>query len=165
MARGIHRRFPSQAGASPSADERDDFNTIRTATFTLLALIVGFTFSMAVSRYDQRKNYEEAEANAIGTEYVRAGLLPADNSARVRELLGKYVDQRIIFYKTRDERLLDQVNAETAKLQTELWSAVLPAATSQHERRAELAGLHASGLVELHTRCSMGADAIYRSRL
>jgi hypothetical protein len=42
---------------------------------TLLALIIGFSFSMAVSRYDQRKSYEEAEANAIGTEYARADLL------------------------------------------------------------------------------------------
>jgi hypothetical protein len=45
---------------------------------TLLALIIGFSFSMAVTRYDQRKNTEQ-EANAIGTEYVRADLLsPVD---------------------------------------------------------------------------------------
>ena len=49
-------------------DEREDFDTVLTATLTLLALIIGFSFSMAVSRYDQRKNYEEAEANAIGSE-------------------------------------------------------------------------------------------------
>ena len=42
------------------------------ATLTLLGLIIGFSFSMATSRYDQRRNYEEAEANAIGTGYVRA---------------------------------------------------------------------------------------------
>jgi len=54
------------------------------ASLTLLALIIGFSFSMAVSRYDQRKNYEEAEANAIGTEYLRANLLPADDATRVR---------------------------------------------------------------------------------
>ncbi|WP_334397930.1 hypothetical protein [Bradyrhizobium sp. AZCC 2289] len=53
-----------------------NFNTVQAATFTLLALIIGFTFSMAVSRYDQRKTLEEAEANAIGTEYLRADLLP-----------------------------------------------------------------------------------------
>ena len=57
-------------------DEREDFGVIQTATLTLLGLIIGFSFSMAIGRYDQRKNYEEAEANAIGTEYVRAGLLP-----------------------------------------------------------------------------------------
>src|ERR1700759_3667619 len=59
-------------------DERHDFDTVRATTMTLLALIIGFTFSMAVARFDQRKTLEEAEANAIGTEYLRAGLLPDD---------------------------------------------------------------------------------------
>jgi hypothetical protein len=61
-------------------EEQHDFDTVRTATMTLLALIIGFTFSMAVTRYDQRKTLEEAEANAIGTEYLRADLLPGDLS-------------------------------------------------------------------------------------
>src|SRR5690242_21909969 len=56
-------------------DEREGFNVVEAATLTLLGLIIGFSFSMAISRYDQRKNYEESEANAIGTEYVRAGLM------------------------------------------------------------------------------------------
>ncbi len=60
---------------------REDFGFILAATLTLLGLIIGFSFSMATSRYDQRKNYEEAEANAIGTEYVRADLLPAADAA------------------------------------------------------------------------------------
>src|ERR1700756_4035109 len=64
--------------------ERHDFNTVQAATLTLLALIIGFAFSMAVSRYDQRKALEEAEANAIGTEYLRADLLPAESRARMR---------------------------------------------------------------------------------
>src|SRR6516165_1004880 len=54
----------------------ETFTIILTASLTLLGLIVGFTFSMAVSRYDLRKNYEAEKANAIGTEYVRTGLLP-----------------------------------------------------------------------------------------
>jgi hypothetical protein len=45
---------------------RKDFGVILAATQTLLALIIGFTFSMALDRYDQRKIYEEEEANAIG---------------------------------------------------------------------------------------------------
>ena len=64
------------------------------ATLTLLALLIGFSFSMAISLYDQRKNYEEAEANAIGTEFGRADLLPAGDSAKVRDLLRKYLDRR-----------------------------------------------------------------------
>jgi len=57
-------------------DEQEDFDTALAATLTLLGLIIGFSFSMAVNRYDQRKTYEEAEANAIGSEYVRADLTP-----------------------------------------------------------------------------------------
>src|SRR5208282_1550212 len=105
-------------------DERDDFNTVQAATLTLLGLIIGFSFSMAISRYDQRKNYEEAEANAIGTEYVRAGLLPAADAATVRGQLTKYLDLRILFYRTRWQGDLRQINADTAQLQTEMWSAV-----------------------------------------
>ena len=58
-------------------EECEDFGIVQAAILTLLALLIGFSYSMAISRYDQRKNYEEAEANAIGTEYVRADLLPA----------------------------------------------------------------------------------------
>ena len=108
---------------------REDFGIIVSATLTLLGLLIGFSFSMAISRYDQRKNYEEAEANAIGTEYLRADLLPAADAARVRVLLRKYLEQRVAFYTARDEQQLRQVDASTAQLQEELWSAVqVPAA-------------------------------------
>ena len=104
--------------------ERDDLAVILTATLTLLGLVIGFTFSMAVSRYDLRKNYEEAEANAIGTEYVRAGLLPSADATKIRALLKSYLDQRIRFYITRDARELEQINAYVASLQADLWSDI-----------------------------------------
>jgi hypothetical protein len=109
---------------------RNDFGVVLGATLTLLGLLIGFSFSMAVSRYDQRKNYEEAEANAIGTEYLRADLLPAGDTARVHELLKKYVDQRVLFYTTRNQQRLAKVNGDTTELQNELWSAVLPDAAA-----------------------------------
>lgn len=112
-------------------DEREDFGMVIPATLTLLGLIIGFSFSLATNRYDQRKNYEESEANAIGTEYVRADLLPPSDAVRVRELLRNYVDQRILFYETRDEQQLRRVNATTARLQNELWSVVERAAARQ----------------------------------
>ncbi|MGA8674172.1 MAG: hypothetical protein WB621_03140 [Candidatus Acidiferrales bacterium] len=109
-------------------DLRKDLDIILTATLTLLGLIIGFSFSMAISRYDQRKNYEEAEANAIGTEYVRADLLPSPDAAKVRALLRDYLAQRVLFYQSRDEHGLQKIDDLTARLQTELWSAVqLPA--------------------------------------
>ena len=110
---------------------REDLAFILGGALTLLGLIIGFTFSMAVSRYDLRKNYEEAEANAIGTEYVRADLLPAADAARVRVLLKRYLDQRILFYTTRNEPQRRQIDAQTARLQTEMWSAVVTVAARQ----------------------------------
>ncbi len=104
--------------------EQEDLNVIMAATLTLLGLIIGFTFSMAVGRYDQRKNYEEAEANAIGTEYVRADLFPAPDASKVRKLLEDYLRQRVLFYTTRNARELDKVNASTARLQSDLWSVI-----------------------------------------
>ena len=112
-------------------EERSDFDVVLGATLTLLGLLIGFSFSMAVSRYDQRKNYEEAEANAIGTEYVRADLLPAADGAKVRELLKRYLQQRILFYTTRSPWKVQKINADTAELQNQLWAAVRPAAAAQ----------------------------------
>ncbi len=114
-----------------SGDTRDDFEVVLAATLTLLGLVIGFTFSMAINRYDQRKNYEEAEANAIGTEYVRANLLPAADAARVQSLLKQYLEQRVQFYLAQDEAELNRANAATAALQSQLWSAVLAPAAAQ----------------------------------
>lgn len=116
----------------PLAEEqRQDFSVLQGAILTLLSLLIGFTFSMGISRYDLRKNYEEAEANAIGTEYVRSDLLPGSDLAEVRELLRNYVDQRVLFYTTRDAQQLRQLNTDTAQLQNRLWSAVKTRSESQ----------------------------------
>jgi hypothetical protein len=121
----------SKAGAAlrrrnPLADSaRNDYGVIQAATLTLLGLILGFSFSMAINRYDQRKNLEEAEANAIGTEFVRADLLPAADAAKVRALLKSYLDLRVRFYTARDKEELRTINADTAKMQDALWAAVL----------------------------------------
>lgn len=117
----------------PKLDEgsRADFGVVQGATLTLLGLIIGFSFSMAIGRYDQRKTYEEAEANAIGTEYVRADLLPATEGARVRDLLRSYTDLRISFYTTRDKEELERIGSKTSALQSELWAAVKQPAIAQ----------------------------------
>ncbi|WP_321817367.1 MULTISPECIES: hypothetical protein [unclassified Paraburkholderia] len=114
-----------------SEDARENFNVVQGATLTLLALLIGFTLSMAVSRYDQRKNYEEEEANAIGTEYVRADLIGAAGGATIRPLLAQYLQLRIEYYKTRNTDELDANNRKTADLQGRLWSTVRDAALAQ----------------------------------
>ena len=104
-------------------EEREDFGVIQAASLTLLGLIIGFTFSMAIARYDQRKNLEEEEANAIGTEYVRADLLPPADRAKLRGLLRSYLDQRLLFYQTRDAGQLQKIDAATSQIQADLWTA------------------------------------------
>ena len=86
---------------------------------------------MAVSRYDQRKNLEEEEANAIGTEYVRANLLPGADAAKVRALLKNYLAQRVLYYTIDDEQQLRQINDQIARLQNDLWAAVAAPAAAQ----------------------------------
>jgi len=116
----------ARAGRAPAAEDdgKKALDLVLTATFTLLGLIIGFALSMAVARYDLRKTYEEAEANAIGTEYARAGLLPAADASRIRKTLEAYLDERILFYETRDDTRLRLIDAETGRLHGQLWSAV-----------------------------------------
>ncbi|PLP99569.1 bestrophin-like domain [Cupriavidus pauculus] len=104
------------------SEGRDDFNIIQGATLTLLALLIGFTLSMAVGRYDQRKNLEEEEANAIGTEYLRADLVEGADADKVKGLLVRYLDQRLLFYRTRDREKLSEIATATARLEDEMWA-------------------------------------------
>jgi hypothetical protein len=134
LGAALRRKQEAQGGHAP-----ETFTIILTASLTLLGLIVGFTFSMAVSRYDQRKNYEAEEANAIGTEYVRVGLLPASDAAMTRMLLRSYLDQRIQLYQARDEDRRVQIRRRITQLQGQLWSAVQNAALAQPSALTALA--------------------------
>jgi hypothetical protein len=120
-------------------EEWKDADTILGASLALLGLIIAFSFSAAIDRYNQRKRCEAEEANAIGTEYIRVEMLPAADATKLRELLRKYLDQRVLFYETGrarfyeagNERRLRQIDADTARLETELWSSIRAAAAAQ----------------------------------
>jgi hypothetical protein len=86
---------------------------------------------MAIDRHDQRKVLEEGEANAIGTEYLRADLLPAKSAEATKDLLRQYVDQRILFYYQQDSEKIQEIRARTDQLQAALWSEVYPIAHNQ----------------------------------
>jgi hypothetical protein len=120
-----------------------DYGTIVGATLTLLGLLIGFTFSMATTRYDLRKNLEEEEANAIGTEYARLDFLPAADAGQIQGLLRQYTGLRIHFYTTRDQAELKRLNAETSKVQSQMWALVARAAQLQS---SPLTALASSGM-------------------
>jgi len=131
VAAWIGARFRARTQRDLPEDLREDFSVLLAASLTLLGLIIGFSFSMATGRYDQRKNLEEEEANAIGTEYLRADLLPASDAAHVRALLRQYTDLRLQFYRTRWSAPLRRVNDQTSVVQNQLWAAVLGPAGAQ----------------------------------
>ncbi len=109
-------RMPGKQ-ALQDKEVRDDFGIVQSASLTLLALVIGFSLSMAVGRYDQRKNYEEEEANAIGTEYLRADLLPAPQNKQMQSALKHYLALRLEFYAPLDADRRAQLNAEAGAAQ------------------------------------------------
>lgn len=115
----------------PNEASDKDLDLIVAASLTLLGLLIGFSFSMAVTRYDQRKNYEAEEANAIDTEYLRADLLPANDAAVLKPLLRQYLAERIAFYQARTSDNISRINAETGRTSSALWSTAAQAAVKQ----------------------------------
>src|ERR1700743_1140661 len=109
-------------GRFPTSDEgqNEHLGIIVAATLTLLGLIVGFSFSVAANRYDQRKNFEEQEADAIGTEILRTDFLPSSDAANVHKLLHDYIQARVALYINSDDQDLAQLNGRTAQLQAAL---------------------------------------------
>lgn len=112
----------------PHETDKDHLTLVVSATLTLLGLIIGFTFSMAATRYDQRRLYEEGEANAIGTEYLRADLLPAGDAAHVKQYLRDYLKWRIEFYHSDYGVKLTNIDQRTSMLQGQLWEGIRPQA-------------------------------------
>jgi hypothetical protein len=144
-----------------SEEVREDLNTILATTLTLSGLIIGFSFSMAINRYEQRKTFEEAEANAIGTEYVRTDLLAPGDAAQIKALLRRYLDQRLSYYKVRNEVELGQIEARTAQLENDLWAAVRRSAATQP---TPIVALAVAGMNDVLN--SQGyTDAAWRNRI
>jgi hypothetical protein len=119
------------ARSLPEESTRQDFGVLLAATLTLLGLVIGFSFSMATTRYDQRKTLEEEEANAIGTEFLRAELLPTPDAAHIRTLLAGYLDRRVAFYNSRNLGTLVESDTDTTAFEQQLWSTVRGAVSAQ----------------------------------
>jgi len=81
---------------------RDGLRLILGATLSLLALLIGFTLSMAIGGYNARQAAEEAEATAVRTAYLRAQLLSEDDGQRSRVVLSAYLANRIRAYELDD---------------------------------------------------------------
>ena len=92
----------------------------------LLALLIGFTFALAIDRFETRRALVLEEANAIGTTYLRTQLLEEPHRARISRLLVEYTDNRIEIAQLRDEEARRLVGRND-RLVTELWIATVAA--------------------------------------
>lgn len=120
----IGRRLSLRRLARGETDTKAGLSTLKGAIFGLTSLILAFSFSGAMTRYDARRELILAEANAIGTAYLRVDLLPDEDQPRLRDLFRQYVDARIAIYRALPDLDAAMVQVGRAKgLQTEIWAA------------------------------------------
>jgi hypothetical protein len=96
---------------------------ISSSLLGLLALILGFTFAMAGSRYENRKNNLIDEANCIGTAILRADIYPDSLKNEFKKDFDSYLDSRRDYYTLeRDEASLYASLKKSAVASDKLWS-------------------------------------------
>ena len=88
------------------------------ATLGLLAFILAFTFGLAAARFDARRQVLLDEANAIGTTYLRAGILP-ERGEQIRTLLRDYVAARL--EAVQSGKIAEGID-RSESIQQQLWS-------------------------------------------
>jgi len=103
-------------------------SSLEAAVFGLLGLLIAFTFSGALSRFDVRRAQAVDEANAIGTAYLRIDLLPKAAQSPLRETFRSYVDSRIDTYRALPDVVAANIKlARSQELQREIWSQAVAA--------------------------------------
>jgi hypothetical protein len=108
-----------------AAEEKDaPVGAIVGAILGLLAFMLAFTFGMAASRFEDNRMLILDEANAIGTTYLRASLLPQSQRTEVRDLLRNYVDVRL---NRPPEERIEQAIARSEAIQNRLWAQAVAA--------------------------------------
>jgi hypothetical protein len=138
----------SRAEADEAA--RAQVGSLQAAVLGLLALLLGFTFSMAAERFDTRRKLVVEEANAIGTALLRASLIEPPESASLKVLLKHYIDVRIAYYDATNKAELLAAMDEGERTHAELWRFVVVAA---HRDPSPTTALLVSGLntvLDLH---------------
>lgn len=108
---------------------RSQISVLQGSVLGVLGLLLGFTISMAVSRFESRKQIVLDEANAIGTAYLRTSLLPEPDRAYIAGRLRDYLDLRLEYSRAGDdETTLKNADAvkmareQLARVQNDFWT-------------------------------------------
>jgi hypothetical protein len=109
--------------ADASTQTKAQIAIVEGALLGVLALLLGFTMSMAASRFETRKQLVLDEANAIHTSDLRARLLPAPEGPDIASLLRRYIEVRAQYGRSGDDLgTLNELHTQTKQLQTQLWT-------------------------------------------
>jgi len=106
---------------NPTTARAEGPDQLLSAVLGLLALLLGFTFSLALGRYEASRDQVVQESNAIGTTWLRAQLLTEPNRTAMRDLLRDYVEARL---EWSDANAAIPDMARTAALQAKLWTVI-----------------------------------------
>lgn len=148
LATEIGFRLGLRVKSRTNEASRSEVSTLQGALLGLLGLMLGFTFALATSRFDTRKELVLAEANAIGTTWLRAQLLPGSAHQDASTLLRQYLDLRLkIFQAHADQAKLAELDDQSEEIHRQLWSVA--AAAGRQEPRAIPVSLFIQSLNEL----------------
>lgn len=132
LATGLGIRWSLWLREKADQETRSGLSTIHGAILGLLGLMLGFTFVMALSRYDLRRQLVVEEANAIGTTWLRSALVPQPARDSTGKLLQAYVDARLEFYAAGvNQNRLRAAMEKSVQLQMSLWRGAISAARNQ----------------------------------
>lgn len=115
-------RTRSFGSAKATSAEQGQEGLIVSAVMAVVGLLIGFTFSLSVQRFEERRMLVVTEANAIGTAYLRAQLLDEPDRTRLSNLLSAYTDNRIVLAGAHSDR--KELVEKNDRLLTEIWAAV-----------------------------------------
>ena len=104
---------------------RRQLDVIRTATFALVAFLIAFAFSGAGERFVNRLDVIVEEANALGTAWLRADVLPEPHRNELKATLKEYTTDRVALYQTRDRDEIDRLLGKVGDLQARMWTTAL----------------------------------------
>jgi hypothetical protein len=114
-------RYGRRYSARVVAEIHTHVVTVEGAVLGLLALLLGFSFSIVMSRYDSRKQTVLNEAVLFQTAYLNAQLLPDPSSSSSTKLLQEYLEARLAFSQALDPAQRDEARLKTSALQRSLW--------------------------------------------
>lgn len=131
------RRYGRRRLAREAEGARAGLGVVDGAVFSLLGLLVAFSFSGAATRFEGRRSLILAEANAVGTAWLRLDLLPEPDQSVLRKLFRRYVDARLDLYRALPDESAARAHHELANaLQGEIWRAALKSAGTDGGQRA-----------------------------